>query len=531
MTSDRSTPSNRTTGTVTSPDDEARQALANEHLTPDDAGDRASVRIRFAPSPTGFQHIGGFRTALFDWLFARHYDGQFLLRIEDTDTARTVPGAVDAIIEGFRWLGMEWDEGPEIGGPYGPYFQTQRLDIYRSTAARLMQGGFAYPCFCTPERLQAVREAMWVRGEPPRYDRHCRPLSPEERRERIAAGEPYVVRLAVPEQGTTRVHDELRGAIVFENATLDDAVLLKSNGYPTYHLAHVVDDHLMDITHVIRAEEWIPSAPLHVIEYEALGWPLPRLVHVPDVLGHDGKKLSKRHGALPLLTYREMGYLPEALVNYMALLGWSYDDKADILTVDQIIAAFTLERVGTSAARFDAERLLWMNGVYIRRLPAETLVERTLPFLERPEAEGGLPAGVPRPLDRSYVRRVLLLEQERMKTLADAVDATTFFFVDDLTYPLDLLIAKQMDAARTLQGLREARAVLAAQPQWEAPPLEQAARELVARLGLKPAQLFASLRVAVTGRTVSPPLFETMEVLGRQRSLERIDRAIARLNA
>jgi glutamyl-tRNA synthetase len=527
MTSDRSLHSNRTTGTTTSRDAAQQQTNPTEHPS----GERAPVRIRFAPSPTGFQHIGGFRTALFDWLFARHYDGQFLLRIEDTDTARTVPGAVDAILEGFRWLGMEWDEGPIVGGVYGPYFQTQRLDLYRSAAHRLMAGGFAYPCFCTPERLQMVRESMRARGEPPRYDRHCRPLSPEERARRIAAGEPYVVRLAVPEQGTTRVHDELRGEILFENATLDDAVLLKSNGYPTYHLAHVVDDHLMAITHVIRAEEWIPSAPLHVIEYAALGWELPRLVHVPDVLGHDGKKLSKRHGALPLLAYRDMGYLPEALLNYMALLGWSYDDKTDILSPDQIIAAFTLDRVGTSAARFDAERLLWMNGVYIRRLTPEALVEQTLPFLERREAEGGLPDSVERPLDRGYARRVLLLEQERMKTLADAAPATAFFFEDELEYAPELLIAKQMDAQRTLKGLGEAQAVLSAQPEWEAPLLEHAARELVASLGLKPGQLFASLRVAVTGRTVSPPLFETMEVLGRQRSLERIAVAIARLES
>lgn len=527
MTSDRSQLSNRTTGTTPSLD--AMQQTSPNNLA--GSAEPAAVRIRFAPSPTGFQHIGGFRTALFDWLFARHCDGQFLLRIEDTDTARTVPGAVDAILEGFRWLGMEWHEGPIVGGPYGPYFQTQRLDLYRSAADRLLAGDFAYPCFCTPERLQAAREAMRARGEPPRYDRQCRSLSAAERRKRIAAGEPYVVRLAVPEQGVTRVYDELRGEILFENATLDDAVLLKSNGYPTYHLAHVVDDYLMGITHVIRAEEWIPSAPLHVIVYAALGWNLPRLVHVPDVLGQDGKKLSKRHGALPLLVYRDMGYLPEAILNYMALLGWSYDDKADVLTADQIIAAFTLDRVGTSAARFDAGRLLWMNGVYIRRLASEALVELTLPFLERREADGGLPDSVARPLDHCYARRVLLLEQERMKTLVDAVDATTFFFADVLDYAPELLIAKQMDAARTLDGLREAQAVFVAQPEWEAPALEQVARELVARLGLKPGQLFASLRVAVTGRTVSPPLFETMEVLGRQRSLERIALAIARLDA
>lgn len=488
------------------------------------------VRVRFAPSPTGFQHIGGFRTALFDWLLARHDGGKFLLRIEDTDIARTVPGAVDAIVAGFRWLGLDWDEGPDAGGPYGPYFQTQRRDLYRAYSHQLIASGHAYRCFCTPERLQRVREELQARNEPPRYDRHCRALTSEVQATRAAAGEPFVVRFAVPLTGTTLVRDALRGEIRFENANLDDAVLLKSNGYPTYHLANVIDDHLMAISHVIRAEEWIPSAPLHTMLYAALAWEPPVFAHVPDVLGHDGRKLSKRHGAVPLLEYRDLGYLPEAVLNYMALLGWSYDDKADVLSRDQLIAAFSLDRVGTAGAKYDEGRLLWFNGVYIRALSPAQLAQRTLPFLQRPAARGGLPDSVHRPLDSAYVERVLLLEQERMKTLAEAPAMTTFFFTDTLEYDSALLIAKGMDRERTLDGLERALARLESLDGWEASVTEPPLRDLVAELALKPVQLFTSIRVAVTGRTVSPPLFETMEVLGRERSIDRIRQAIVALD-
>ncbi len=489
------------------------------------------VRTRFAPSPTGFQHIGGYRTALFSWLLARHFGGQFLLRIEDTDTARTVPGAVEAIIEGFAWLDMRVDEGPHAGGLYGPYFQTQRKDLYRACAEYLIDGGHAYRCFCTRERLQQVRDEQRARSEPPRYDRHCRNLPAEEVRTKVSAGQPHVVRLAVPLDGRTTVYDELRGAITFENTNLDDAVLLKSDGLPTYHLAAIVDDHLMRVSHVVRAEEWISSAPLHLITYRAFGWEPPKFIHVPDVLGKDGKgKLSKRYGAIPMLEYRDLGYLPEAVLNYMALLGWSPPETNDLLGIDQLVAAFTLERVGTSPARYDEERLLSLNGHYIRQLSIERLTERALPFLERPAAAGGLPDSVARPLDRAYVTRVLALEQERMKLLSEAPAMTEFFFT---TGPLDydpaLLIAKQVDAATTLEGLRRAEQVLVEQEPWEAAAMEQRMRALVAELGLKPVQLFTSVRVAVTGRTVSPPLFESMEVLGRERSLERVRTAIERL--
>jgi glutamyl-tRNA synthetase len=492
----------------------------------------APARTRFAPSPTGWQHIGGYRTALFSWLLARHTGGQFVLRIEDTDIARTVPGAVDAIIEGFKWLGMEVDEGPERGGPYGPYYQTQRRDFYLPYVERLIESGAAYRCFCTRERLEQVRQSQIARHLPPRYDRHCRALTRKEIARNLSQGQSYTVRLAAPLEGKTLVHDELRpGApIEFENANLDDAILLKSDGYPTYHLANVIDDHLMAITHVLRAEEWIPSAPLHVILYHALGWEPPRFAHVPDVLEpQGGVKLSKRKSAIPMLEYRERGYLPAALLNYMALLGWSFDDKENILSREQLIGAFTLDRVGRAPARYDESRLLWFNGYYIRQLSSDDLLAHTLHFLERSEAEGGLPDSVARPVRRDYARRVLALEQERMKTLAEAPGMTSFFFVQALDYPAATLIAKNMTIEHTLDGLRRSLALLEGLPEWGAAAMEAPLRELVSELGLKPVQLFTSLRVAVTGRTISPPLFETMEALGRDPSLERLRLAIRTL--
>jgi glutamyl-tRNA synthetase len=507
-------------------------AKSAEKSTIDEPARPLAARVRFAPSPTGLQHIGGFRTALFNWLLARHTGGQFLLRIEDTDTTRTIPGAVDALIGGFQWLGMDWDEGPIVGGPYGPYFQTQRRALYASCADRLISSDAAYRCFCSAERLQRVREAQRQSGLPPRYDRLCRGLASTVAATRAAAGEAFVVRLATPHEGQTWVLDELRGEVVFENANLDDPVLLKTNGLPTYHLAHIVDDHLMDISHVIRAEEWISSAPLHVIIYHALGWMVPHLVHVPDVLGREGgKKLSKRFGALPILEYRDLGYLPEAVLNYMALLGWSFDGASDVLNKDELIAAFTLERVGSAPARYDEERLLSLNGVYIRRLTLDDLTDRTLPFLERSEGAGGLPDSVTRPLDRAYVSRILALEQERLKTLAEAPRLIEFFFVRGLTYDTSDLLAKHLTQEQSLDGLRRAHDLLAGLADWNAAAMESPLRALVEELGLKPIQLFTAIRVAVTGRTVSPPLFETMAVLGREATLTRLRDAMNRLRA
>ncbi len=487
------------------------------------------VRTRFAPSPTGFQHIGGFRTALFSWLYARHCGGQFILRIEDTDVARTVEGAVDHLIEGFHWLGMDIDEGPGVGGPYGPYYQTERKALYQYYANQLIESGHAYKCYCTPERLAQMRKEQEAQKLPPRYDRHCRYLTDEERAANEAAGKTWTVRFAMPTEGETVVHDPLHGDIVFQNANLDDAIILKSDGLPTYHLAHLVDDHLMAITHALRGEEWISSAPLHVQMYKALGWEMPLVYQMPNILGKDKKKLSKRRGAPSWSDYQQQGYLPEAVFNFLALLGWSYDDKTEIFTKEELIRVFTLDRIGVASGIYDPEKLLWMNGVYIRSLSLEELTRRTLPYLERPEAEGGLPDSISRPLDPEYTARVLRLEQERMKTLGEAAHMVSFFYTGDFDYDTAMLIQKGMDAERTRDVLIQSRDLLSTIEPWEHTALEGPMRELTAELGLKPAQVFGAIRVAVSGRPATPPLFEMMEVLGRERSLARIDRAIARL--
>ncbi len=488
-------------------------------------------RLRFAPSPTGFQHIGGFRTALFSWLYARHTGGQFILRIEDTDTARTVEGSVADLQQGLAWLGVDVDEGPIVGGPYGPYYQVQRKAIYQHYANQLLESGHAYKCYCTPERLNAMRAAQEAQKLPPRYDRHCRYLSAEERAAKEAEGFTWTIRFAMPLEGETTVHDELHGDMVFKNSDLDDTIIMKSSGLPPYHLAHLVDDHLMGITHVIRGEEWISSAPRHIQIYRALGWQPPLLYHVPTILGKDKKKLSKRKGAPAWTDFQRDGYLPEAVFNFLALVGWSYDDKTEIFTQEELIKVFTLDRIGISSGIYDADKLLWMNGYYIRQLSLDELVRRALPYMERPEAEGGLPDTVARPLDQEYAKRVLALEHERLKTLGEAAHVVSFFFEKEITYETPLLIQKGMDAPRTRSALLHARDLLAGQSEWEHSSMEPPMRELAKTLELKTGQLFGSVRTAVSGRTATPPLFQMMEVLGREVSLRRIEQAIARLTS
>jgi glutamyl-tRNA synthetase len=485
-------------------------------------------RVRFAPSPTGLMHIGGFRTALFDWLYARNTGGTFVLRIEDTDTLRTEEGAVDFLIEGMQWLGMDIDEGPGVGGPYGPYYQTSRQAIYHQYANQLIESGNAYRCYCTPERLNAMRQEQQAQKLPPRYDHRCRYLTAEQRAANEADGQRWTVRFAMPLEGETVVHDELRGDIVWQNSNIDDTILLKTNGLPTYHLAHIVDDYLMKITHLIRAEEWISSAPLHVQIWKALGWEMPLLYHAPDVLGKDKRKLSKRHGAPSWKELQQQGFLPEAVFNFLALVGWSYDDKTEFFTREELIQAFTLDRVSVSGAIYDAEKLAWMNGVYIRKLSIEEMTERTLPYMERPEAEGGLPDTIQRPLDPEYTQRVLILEQERLRTLGEATQAVSFFYTEDWTNETPV-VQKGMDEAGTKNALLRTRDLLNGLSVWEQSVIEEQMRELMTELGLKPGQFLGAARVAVSGRKATPPLFQMMEVLGRARTLARIERAIAAL--
>ena len=482
-----------------------------------------TVRTRYAPSPTGDPHLGNIRTALFDWLLVQRYGGQFILRIEDTDQARYVEGGVENLMAALRWLGLDWDEGPDVGGPVGPYVQSQRLDIYREHADQLLAGDHAYHCYCSSERLDQVRKAQQARKEPPRYDRHCRDLTPEQREDANASGVSPVVRFKTPLTGETRTLDALRGEVVFQNSTLDDFVMLKSDGYPTYHLAAIVDDHLMGITHVLRDESWLPSAPRHFLIYQAFGWDPPIFAHVSRVLGSDKAKLSKRHGAHSVLEYRDQGYLPEALVNFLALLGWSLDDHTDIMPLQTLIQNFSVERLIPNPAVFNAEKLLWMNGAYIREMPDDELADAVLPFLER---------HLGHPPERGLLLRIIPLVKERIKLLSEIVDMADFFFTDhELEYDSAVLLGKLYagDPTAAAEALAAAISRIEGVEPWDHESLEATLRPLAEELGVKAGDLFGVIRVAVTGKTAAPPLFETLEALGRERTIERLRTAKDRL--
>jgi glutamyl-tRNA synthetase len=340
------------------------------------------VRVRFAPSPTGYLHIGGARTALYNWLLARHYGGKFILRIEDTDRNRYVPDALTDIMASLRWLGMDWDEGPEAGGDYGPYLQSERLELYQKYAEQLISEGKAYRCFCTAERLDQLRKEQEAAKQSSGYDRHCLNLTAEERRELESSGARSVVRFKIP-PGRTLVYDQLRGELDFDNKTIDDFVLLKSDGFPTYHLANIIDDHLMKITHVMRGDEWLVSTPRHILLYQAFGWEPPKFAHLPIFLAPGGGKLSKRHGATSVKEYRDKGYLPEAVINFLLLLGWNPGTDQEMFSLEEAAKSFTLERINVSPVAFSTEKLDWFNGVYIRSLSTDDLAKRCLPYLQQ----------------------------------------------------------------------------------------------------------------------------------------------------
>ncbi len=486
-----------------------------------------NVRVRYAPSPTGYPHIGNIRTALFNWLFARHTGGRFIVRIEDTDQSRKVEGAVEQILESLRWLGLDWDEGPSVGGECGSYFQSERLDLYQRYAQQLVDSGHAYRCYCSSDRLAEMRTRMAERKESIRtYDRHCRDLSADEQTRMGAQGLVPVIRFKVPLGGQTTFHDLIRGDITFDNAELDDLVLLKSDGFPTYHLANIVDDHAMKISHVMRADEWLSSTPRHVLLYSAFGWTPPLYAHLPMILGPDKSKLSKRHGATALLDYRDEGYLPEAIFNFLALLGWSLDDKTDVIGRHDLVKHFSLERISRTAAVFDIKKLQWMNGFYIRKLSPAGLAERALPFFEKQ-----LPVEVKRPLDLGFVSQVVALQQERAKTLCEFPQNSTYFFAEDIEYPLELMLKGGISKERARELLGACASRLETIGTFDVASLEVLLRALAEEMSVKPGDMFGLLRVAVTGRTASPPLFETMAVVGKSRCLKRIQSAVDRLSA
>jgi glutamyl-tRNA synthetase len=467
------------------------------------------VRVRYAPSPTGALHLGGARTALFNYLFARQKGGQFLLRIEDTDRARLKPGSQEQIEEGLQWLGMTWDETPLI--------QSERKPIYEQAANTLLESGAAYRCFCTPERLEQMRAEQRARHEPERYDRRCRSIPREESDRRAAAGQRFVVRQAMPIDGTTTLQDLVMGTVTFRNDTLDDHVLLKSDGFPTYHLAFAVDDHAMRVSHVIRGDGWLPSAPKHLLLFQAFNWLPPAFAHVPLVLGPDKKPLAKRHGAKDVLEYREAGYLSEAVNNFLAFLGWSPGTDQDIFTMEQLIQAFDLSKIQASPAVANLERLDWLNGQFIRRLTLQELAARVGPKMPQVPAEALMP--------------LIPLVQERLRTLNDAPEMLRFFFEEPDSYRPEQLIPKGRDAAATASALTSAAATMGALTGWTRESIEVALRGLAERLGWSSRDLFMALRVAVTGRTVTPPLIESISRLEKATVVARLERAARALAA
>ena len=499
------------------------------------------VRVRFAPSPTGFLHVGGLRTALFNWLFARKHTGVFILRIEDTDQKRYTPGGVRAIMDSLLWLGLSWDEGPDraslrhmksdedydgapdVGGAYGPYVESLKLDRYKQAAEELIAKGRAYRCDCTPQRLDQVRKEQMTRKEPPRYDRLCRSKKPGE----VDLNKPHVVRLAVPLEGQTTGHDVIRGPITVENRTLDDFIFLKSDGFPTYHLAAIVDDHDMRISHVLRGEEWLPSFPRHVLMYQAFGWEPPIYAHLPVILNPTGKgKMSKRKAqaagtkfeeSVFVSEFREAGYLPEALRNFLALVGWAPGEgiEQEIFTTDELIRLFSLEHVNPAAAAFPYDKLDWMNGEYIRALPVEELVKRITPFL--------LDAGFE--VDTERLLKIAPAIQERLVTLKDVVEMTDFLFVESISPDRAQLVGQGMTKETTLNVLQQAETLLTTFEPFEAEPLEHAFRAVAEDAGMKPGLFFTPIRVAVTGKTVSPPLFASIAALGRGKAIDRLENA------
>ncbi len=491
-----------------------------------------SIRCRIAPSPTGPLHIGTARTALFNILFARRHGGTFVLRLEDTDVARSTQAYERDILEGLHWLGIEWDEGPAIGelgerGPYGPYRQMERLASYREAAGRLLREDRAYECFCTPEELAADRAAQEAARQPPRYVGRCAHLSAEQRAQRRAEGRQPVIRFRIGE-GRVDFHDLVRGDVSIDTDALGgDLVIVRSDGTPLYHFTVVVDDAAMAISHVIRGEDHLSNTPKHILLFRALGASIPEFAHLPLILNPDRTKMSKRKSQTAVADYIAQGYVREAIINHLALLGWSPGDDEEILSFDDLSDRFDLDRVQPNGAVFDRERLDWLNGQWIRRLPDDELVERTLPFLERSVADAAATGAAVRMPDAQTLTDLLPLVRERLPRLDAIGPMVDFVFLEHIALDPSLVVPKRWDVATTAEGLLAARAAIAAlgEVSFEAEELETALRALCDERGWKPGDLFMAVRVAITGRTATPPLFDTMVCLGYTRTLERLDAA------
>jgi glutamyl-tRNA synthetase len=475
-------------------------------------------RVRFAPSPTGYLHVGGARTALFNWLYARRHGGVFVLRIEDTDVERSSADMVTGILEGLRWLGLDWDEGPEAGGPHAPYFQSQRGHRHREAAARLVEQGRAYYCFCSPERLREEREKAEARGEAWQYDRTCLTLDPSRVAQLLADGAPKAVRFKVP-AGKTAFEDAVKGRIEFDSANIEDFVIMRSDGHPLYHLSVVVDDVDMGITLVIRGDDHISNTPKHVLLFEALNAPVPRFAHVPLILGADKKRLSKRHGATSVTEYRNQGYLPAAMVNFLALLGWSPGDDRELMSKAELIESFTLEGISGGNAVFNTDKLDWMNGQYISRLTTAELTEMVRPLL----AESRLdlhPVGG----DPTKFGRLVELLRPRAKRLTDFVEQGAPLLREPAEY--EPAAEKHLSVPGLAGHVEALIAALRAVEPFTETAVEEALRAVAAAQNIKAGALIHATRIALTGRTASPGLFEVIVLLGRETTLARL----ARLN-
>ena len=469
------------------------------------------VRVRIAPSPTGDPHVGTAYIALFNCVFARQQGGKVVLRIEDTDQSRSRADSEPMIFDALRWVGLSWDEGPDVGGPYAPYRQSERGQHYRDHAGVLLENGHAYRCFCTEERLAQVREQQKAAKATLGYDRHCRDLDPHDGTRRAAAGELHVIRLKVPLSGPIEFEDRLRGKVVRDAKEIDDQVLLKSDGMPTYHLANVVDDHLMEITHVIRAEEWISSTQKHVLLYQAFGWEQPQFIHMPLLRNNDKTKISKRKNPVSINYYRDIGVLPRALLNFLGLMGWSFGGDREKFTLDEMVSVFSWERMSLGGPVFDLDKLKWLNEQYIHELSAEQLADALIDWR----------------VNKDYLVKVLPLVRERVKKLDEVIPAIEYFFSGDLDYSAVLpeMVVPDVAPAAIGKGLLDYVERFDPRDAWSKEMLEEVARSWAEALGWKTKHAFMLLRLATTGRKASPPLFETMAVLGKEITRRRLRRA------
>jgi glutamyl-tRNA synthetase len=477
---------------------------------------KKNIRVRFAPSPTGYLHIGGARTALFNWLYARHYSGKFILRIEDTDKLRSTPEAVKAILDGMKWLGLDWDEGPESDGEYGPYYQMQRLDIYRQYMEKLLADGKAYQCYCTAEELEERRKKQLADGGNALYDRKCLHLSDSEKKRFEIEGRKPTVRLKMP--GNQIIVDDLiKGRMEFDSKLLTDYVIVKSDGIPTYNFAVVIDDILMKISLVMRGDDHISNTPKQIVIYQALGIPAPDFAHIPMIMGPDNTRLSKRHGATSVMEYKKMGFLPEALVNYIAHLGWSSGTNQELFSINELIKGFTLDKVSSHSAIFDMEKLNWFNGEYLKVMPEEKYVKMLLPYLQ----ESGLIGTSVNDEQFNWLKKVVSLMKSRVRNFRQFIEYADYFFTDNFKIEADSKkVLEQEGVKETLNELAKRLEGLA---EWSEESIEQAVRDIANEMNLKGKQIIHPTRVSLSGKKIGPSLFALMEVLGKEINVQRLE--------